>query len=154
VPYIQGQTEFASHEFTSDLSSAPYRWTSLDFVAHYYFGNGAPVTLAEIGHLREIAEYYAYETLGDGAFRRLSDQIASAARLSGAGAVSLSFGRWYDFGAVEFSHGDGTVSGSFSGMVTQNGGTFAINGSGEFVFTDEFADPLGLGVEPGANPTR
>ncbi|MGB5870609.1 MAG: hypothetical protein WBH04_10450 [Albidovulum sp.] len=69
-----------------------------DFVRHYYFEAGRSVTLLEIGHLRGIAVHYAYNTLGDGAFRRLSDQIADLARKNGPGGLTYSFRGAYDFG--------------------------------------------------------
>jgi Phage Mu protein F like protein len=152
IPYVPGQTEFAHHELIGDLSSAPYRWNDLDFIAHYYYGNGIPVTLWEMGHLREIAEYYAYSTLDNGAFRRLSDQIAEAARQGGVGDLTYDFSPSYDFDDVQFSHGGGSVSGVFSGTVTQRGAMYIIQGTTRFVFSDIFADPLGLGMEPGGTP--
>ncbi|WP_243700207.1 phage minor head protein [Paracoccus versutus] len=56
VPYMPGETEFASHEFTSGFPPSSVRWVDLDFVFHYCFGGGRAVTLDEIGHLRGIAE--------------------------------------------------------------------------------------------------
>ncbi|WP_323716074.1 hypothetical protein [Paracoccus aminovorans] len=82
---------------------------------HYYFGGGQAVTLDEIGHLRDIAEQYAYRDGTEGAFRRLSGQIADAAREQGTGPVGYDFRFTYDFGSVAFSHGDGTVKGLFIG---------------------------------------
>jgi hypothetical protein len=43
-------------------------------------------------------KHYAYNTLGDGAFRRLSDQIADLARKNGPGGLTYSFRGAYDFG--------------------------------------------------------
>jgi SPP1 gp7 family putative phage head morphogenesis protein len=59
TPYVEGETEYAYFEFSSGLASSYDRWTDRDFVYHYYFGEGRPVTLLEIGHLREIAEHEA-----------------------------------------------------------------------------------------------
>ena len=91
VPYVPGETEFAFHEFTTSLASSYDRWSNVDFVHHYYFGDGRPVDLLEIGHLREIAEQYAYMAGIEGAFRRLSDQIADKARENGPGFLSYPF---------------------------------------------------------------
>lgn len=88
-PYYEGSTEFADHEFASGLASSYDRWTDRDFVRHYYFGAGRPVTLLEIGHLREIVEYYAYGVGGEGVLVRLSGQIASAARKKRAGSIHI-----------------------------------------------------------------
>jgi SPP1 gp7 family putative phage head morphogenesis protein len=152
VAYVEGQTEFAFHDFSTSLASSYDRWTDADFVRHYYFGAGRPVTLLEIGHLREIAEQYAYDALGDGAFRRLSDQIADAARKNGPGRLTYSFRGAYDFGDVQFSHGGGKIEGGFSGTVEDRGAMLAISGESLFIFSDLFTGPLGLGIEPGGTP--
>lgn len=154
VPYIAGATEFGFHDFTTSLASSHDRWTNLDFVTHYYSGSGRPVNLLEIGHLREIAEQYAYRDGAEGAFRRLSDQIADKAREAKAGLFDYSFSFFYDFGDVAFSHGDGTVSGVFIGVVEHHGDMLRIFGESRFQFDDIFADPLGLNIEPGGTPYK
>lgn len=152
IPYVEGQTEFAFHDFSTSLASSHDRWTNADFVRHYYVGAGRSVSLLEIGHLRGIAARYAHNTLGDGAFRRLSDQIADVARKNGPGGLTYSFRGAYDFGDVQFSHGGGKVEGTFSGTVEDRGAMLAIAGESLFKFSDVFADPLGLGIEPGGMP--
>lgn len=152
VPYVPGETEFAYHEFTTSLASSYDRWSNKDFRRYYFFGGGRPVTLLEIGHLREIAEHYAYSTGVEGAFRRLAGQIATAARGRGPGTFTYDFEWVYDFGDVEFSHGYGTVSGLFSGFAEDHGAIYAIDGESTFKFQDEFKDPLDIGVEPGGTP--
>ena len=152
VPYIEGRTEFAFHDFSTSLASSYDRWTDADFVHHYYFGSGRPVTLLEIGHLREIAEQYAYGTFPDGVFRRLADQIADEARETGPGQLVYPFEGSYDFVGVQFSHGDGSVFGTFSGIVEDRGSMLAIAGESRFDFVDKFADPVDFGIEPGGTP--
>ena len=87
IPYVHGETEYAFHTMSELESSSPYRWMDPDFIAHYFLGNGTAVTLSEIGHLQDIAEQYAYADGNEGAFRRLSNQIADAARKHGSGAL-------------------------------------------------------------------
>lgn len=152
VPFVADETEFGYHEFTTSLASSYDRWTNSDFVDHYYNGGGRAVTLLEIGHLREIAEQYAYGDGTEGAFRRLVDQIADEARASGAGALSYDFGAPYDFGDVAFSHGDGVVRGSFVGRVEGLGAMLRITGETTFEFSDIFEDPLDVGIEAGGRP--
>ncbi|WP_265502939.1 hypothetical protein [Paracoccus beibuensis] len=152
VPFVAGETEFGFHEFTTILASSYDRWTNLDFVRHYYNGGGRAVTLLEIGHLREIAEQYAYDDGTEGAFRRLADQIANEARASGAGSFSYDFGAPYDFGDVAFSHGDGVVRGAFVGRVEDRGAMLRISGETTFEFSDIFEDPLDIGIEVGGTP--
>lgn len=142
IPYRPGETEFAFHTFTTDLSSPNSRWGNADFVNHFYTGGGRPVTLSEIGHLAEIANVYAYETGAEGAFRRLADQIADAAREKPAGPIDYPFGTTYDFGSVAFSHGNATVKGNFLGTKTDLGEMFRIEGNSTFEFSDVFTDPL------------
>ena len=108
----------------------------------------------EIGHLREIAEQYAYDDGAEGAFRRLTDQIADKARASGAGSLSYDFGDHYDFGDVAFSHGDGVVRGVFVGRVDDRGAMLRITGETTFEFSDMFEDPLDIGIEAGGTPYR
>ncbi|WP_116600310.1 hypothetical protein [Primorskyibacter marinus] len=136
TPIHTGETEFGFHEFTTSLASSYDRWTNRDFVRHYYNGGGRAVTLLEIGHLREIAEQYAYGDETQGAFRRLADQIADAARASGAGSLRYDFGAPYDFGDVAFSHG----------------AMLRITGETTFEFSDSFEDPLDVGIEAGGTP--
>lgn len=152
VPYSPGETEFGSHEFTTSLASSYDRWIDLDFMWHYRNGSGRSVDLLEIGHLREIAEQYAYGDGVEGAFRRLADQIADEARGQGPGAIRYAFGNVYDFGPVAYSHGDGVVRGEIVGFVEYHGVMLRISGDSRFQFSDKFADPLGMGLEVDGTP--
>lgn len=142
IPYRPGETEFAYHTFTSDLSSPNPRWGDKDFMGHFWDGGGRAVTLWEIGHLAEIANVYAYETGAEGAFRRLANQIADKARKMPAGSIDDHFERAYDFGSVAFSHGNAVVKGDFLGTKTDLGEMFRIEGNSTFEFSDVFTDPL------------
>lgn len=97
--------EFAFHDFTTGLASSTKRWTVSDLVNHDYIAGGRSVVLPEIRHLRKTAEQYAWNDGALGAFRRLADQIADAARQSEKGPFSQDFEGLYDFGNVEFSPG-------------------------------------------------
>jgi SPP1 gp7 family putative phage head morphogenesis protein len=152
IPYVRGETEFAFHTMQVFSSAQTYRYGDVDFVAHYYYGEGRPLTLPEIGHLREIAEHYAYATRNEGAFRRLSNQIADEARRVLTGSLSYDFEGSYDFGDVEFSHGGGVVKGRFGGSVTKENDILRISGESAFAFSDRFEDPAGLGIEMGGTP--
>ncbi len=144
IPYRPGETEFAYHTLTTDLASSSERWEDSDFVWHFFTGGGHSVTLSEIGQLRDIAEVYAYETGTEGAFRRMSDQIADEARKSPSGSVHVHFDNTYDFGDVAFSHGRSRVYGDFDGTAVQRGDMLSIEGETEFHFRDVFTDPLDL----------
>ena len=145
VPYIEGQTEFAFFDLKPPADLATAGWDDADFVWHFYTGAGRGVTLAEIGHLSEIIEHYAYIDRGNGAFRRLADQIAHRARL---GNLPYPFESHYDFGSIQFSHGDSTVRGIFHGEMTDNGDMLRIDGTAYFEFEDHFTDPMDLRTRP------
>lgn len=110
------------------------------------------MTLEKTGHLRAIAEQYSYssEPLEDaedqsiGAFRRLSNQTAREARRDGEGPLMYDFDGGYDFGDVEFPHGDAKVAGLFLGFVKRDGQMLTVSGSATYRFTDTFTDPLDL----------
>ena len=152
IPYVSGATEFAYHDFPDLPPAPPYRWGDLDFVSHYYYSGGAAISLAEIGHLQGIVEQYAYSDGDEGAYRRLSNQIADAARKEGSGNLVVKFSRSYDFGDIEFSHGDATVKGVFVGTVLRDGNILKIRGKTDFSFTDDFVDPVSMGIELGGTP--
>jgi hypothetical protein len=154
IPYIEGETEFAYHDITTELSSTGERWSDVDFVQHYYFGGGRDVDLREIGHLHEIVEQYAWNDGAEGAFRRLADQIADKARTAKSGQFMHDFEGSYNFGSVEFSHGGGTVAGIFNGTVSRRDAVLEIQGKSDFEFFDEFIDPLSLGIEVGGTPYK
>jgi hypothetical protein len=154
IPYVPGRTEFGFFEFTTSLASSYDRWTTADFVHHYYRGKGRPITLLEAGHLRGIAHQYAFRDGMEGAFRRLADEIASKARKTGHGDLRFSFGNSYDFGDVAFSHGFGVVRGKFAGSVEDRGDVLRITGDSSFEYSDKFADPLDVGIEAGGVPYR
>lgn len=144
VPYIRGEAEFAYHEFPGELTDAAERWGDDDFFRHFFEGEGREVTLEEIGHLRAIVYQYAYYDGPEGAFRRLSNQIADEARGQGSGQFRYVFGAPYDFGDVATSHGNSVVEGEFEGTVSSHRGYLQVEGSIKFRFRDVFTDPFGI----------
>jgi len=126
------------------LTDSAERWGDDDFIRHFFEGEGQEVTLSEIGHLRAIVNQYAYYDGAEGAFRRLSDQIADKARARGNGQFSYVFDRSYDFGDVATSHGNAVVEGEFEGSVTGRRDYLEVEGSINFRFRDVFTDPLGI----------
>lgn len=87
---------------------------------------------------------YAYETGTEGAFRRLSDQIADKARKEPSGSVRVHFDNTYDFGDVAFSHGHSQVYGDFDGIALRQGDMVSIDGESIFHFHNSFTDPIDL----------
>ncbi len=151
IPYVEGETEFAEHDLQGLAAPGAY-WSISDFIRHFYLGEGRAVTLEEIGHLRAIAEHYSYSSeppedspdQEHGAFRRQSNQIAREARGTGEGPLQYDFNGSYDFGDVEFPHGDAKVAGLFLGFVKSDGEMLTVSGSATYRFTDTFTDPLDL----------
>lgn len=146
VPYVQGETEYAGHEITGSLASSYDKWAIVDFIRHFYTGEGRGVTLSEIGHLRDIVEQYAYHDDGMGAHRRLTEDIVAGARAQGSGPLAFSFGRSYEFEHVQlpesYPHGGAVVRGFFVGHIVPRGRFLSIEGELHFQFRDVFTDPL------------
>jgi RHS repeat-associated protein len=126
-------------------------WGNLDFIRHFYFGSGAPVTLSHIGHLENVKKL-ANSTPDGGAYR-FGNQIAN--RASGLakpynGTFSDSFSNTYDFGSIVWAMGSGTLSGTYEGNMTSTpnsngpGGTYSYSGAGNLFYRDIFTDPLDL----------
>lgn len=67
-------------------------------------------------------------------------------------SLAILFRDTYDFRSVQFSHGKGTVRGMFMSIVEFRGMLLYMSGSSEFYFSDEFADPIDMDVEPGGVP--
>ena len=145
-PYVPGETEFTYHEIVGELVDEPDRWEWEDFLRHLYAG-GEPVSLSEIGHWKDVVEFYGYRHTNDdgvGAFRRLSDQIVAKAREVKAGSFTVSFEQPYDFTEVAYPHGDAVVYGQFSGHVSSPHGYLVITGRVQYYFWDIFTDPADL----------
>ncbi len=126
-------------------------WGNLDFVWHFYFGSGAPVTLSDIGHLENVKSLA--NSNPDGGAYRFGNQIANTA--SGIakpynGSFSESFSNTYDFGSIVWVMGSGTLSGAYEGNMTSTpnangpGGTYNYSGTGNLFYRDIFTDPLDL----------
>lgn len=140
-PYYPDLAEYLTITLqgVSDNAAA---WSSRDFVRHYYQGGGRGVTVRETGHLgRIVARYMEYVE------EDLKTQIATAAREAPNGLFSYDFYNSYDMTLIVFSIGDTVIGGTFSGYATERNGLIAISGELQFYLTDEFANPLDIGVE-------
>lgn len=124
------------------LSALPYaaRWEDIHFVKFFYYGNGNAVTLEQIGHLEDIKRAAAEDALLN--FR---EQIAKKAYEVEDGPFTDSFENVYDFGSVQFSHGESTMTGEFTGEVKWvHGGVRRFIGKANISFKDTFKDPLDM----------
>ena len=117
-------------------------WSNTDFVNHYFNSGGRGVTLTQIGHSQTIISAFIVQR-GEA----LKGQLVSAARSARSGSVSYSFENTYDMTGIVFNIGDTTIGGSFSGQSVEQNGIIELSGSLELYLSDEFADPLDVGVE-------
>lgn len=140
-PYLPEIDEYIDITL-SGVSDAGRAWSSLDFVDHYFNGGGRGVTIRETGHLQNIVSEYMGRREHD-----LKGQIADAARQSKGGSFSYDFHRSYNMTDVVFSVGDTTIGGVFSGRSSDRFSLLELSGSIDFYLRDEFADPLGVGIE-------
>ncbi len=134
-PYEDERKEFVSHELDIPASLGR-RWENFDFVRHFYDGEKEAVTLAQIGHLDEIANRWAGLRL-----KEWISQIFKKARKSADGNFTEDFENTYNFESVEYSHGDSTVRGVFSGTVHTEGNMISVSGETKYEFFDVFTDP-------------
>jgi hypothetical protein len=123
----------------------------VEFLYHYYFGNGKPVLLRDMG-LLDAVQQLADSSPNGGAFR-FGEQIAqTASRITKPynGTFTDSFNRSYDFGNILWVMGGGVLTGAFRGTIISKSidsnsiGTYSYSGDAGITFTDVFTDPLGI----------
>jgi SPP1 gp7 family putative phage head morphogenesis protein len=140
-PYVRGESEFAYQALTSAVNDSSPKWKIRDFVEHA-FKDPRAVTLSEIGHLQDIINHYAYHLGTAGIFDRVNRQVIDKARRSGDGYFTYPFSNHYSFRAVAFPYGKSTVKGEFRGYVARKDGLMRIDGAIEYLFEDEYTDPV------------
>jgi SPP1 gp7 family putative phage head morphogenesis protein len=139
-PYDPKVSEYAYQELIYAEQDAVYKWQASDFVSHAR-GPANNVTLQEIGQLHDIMNHYAY-TLG--IYQRVNSGIVKAAKKVRNGSVNWTFENSYDFEAVSYPHGDSTVGGEFTGVVTTRAKIIKVDGKVNYYFKDVFTDPIDL----------
>jgi peptidoglycan hydrolase-like protein with peptidoglycan-binding domain len=112
-------------------------WTNLDFVSHFYFGDGQAVTLTEAGLLGMVVEH-ARKMM----FDNVVQEITQKARIVQNGGFAGSWENSYSFGGVIFSLGGATIKGRFTGTVRKEEKILAVDAQVEYEFLDTFTDPL------------
>ncbi len=111
------------------------------FFQHYFYGDGQPVKLREIGLLEKVVAKY----IRDGAIERLKGQIASKARLNIGNFFDYDFLNTYRLIWVKFSLGRSTIKGIYYGKSELTKEGLFIKGRIDFDFIDRFADPYDIG---------
>ena len=115
------------------------KWSWTDFVAHFYNGGGKAVSLSEIGLLSGVIDHARSEI-----FPRVEAQIENKAMTIGNGELSDSFAKSYDFGDISFSLGNSTLKGNITGRVVKDGEVLIVDARVEYLFFDQFTDPLSM----------
>ncbi len=115
-------------------------WNDADMSLYFYIGAGRGVTLTQMGHLKDIQEYYEANYL-----QRFETQIQNNFANVPDGPISNKFERAYDFKDVLFSYRMSTLHGQFEGNIsTLPNGTRVIEGIANIQFVDWFSDPADL----------
>ena len=145
-PYMSRTSEHLEL-LLSDVNDTGSQWSSEEFVNHYRTGNGRAVTLREIGHLIRVVNRYM--SLVENKLKR---QIADKARQNVGKYFNYPFVNTYQMQNDVFSIGDTTIGGLFYGTSKIQNALISIEGDLNFFITDEFADPMDIGIElPGSN---
>jgi len=139
-PYDPKVSEYAYQELIYAQQDAAYKWQAADFLSHAR-GSATNVVLQEIGQLHDVINHYAY-TLG--VYQRVNNDIVKAAKKILNGSVGWTFENSYDFEAVSYPHGDCTVGGVFTGVVTTRAKIMKVDGKVDHYFNDVFTDPIDL----------
>lgn len=133
--------EVFSHHIISSVNDGP-RWGWDEFFDHYFHGDGAAVTLSQIGHLQAIIDHAELKIVP-----KLRTQVAQKAREVVSGVIDDYFKNSYSFYGVSWAHGDSTVRGDFLGNVKKYGEFLIIELIVDYHFSDIFEDIFG--TEPG-----
>lgn len=136
----------------SGVDSNGLAWSDIDFVKHFYEGNGATVYLWDTGLLDRVREA-SWDNPTGGAFKfdlQIEQTIHEVIKPYN-GAVYDSFENSYSFNSVLYSLGSATLSGAFAAnMVStpytdgRSGGFYSYQGLGGIRFEDEFTDPTSV----------
>jgi len=111
----------------------------VNFVEHFYKGKGRAVSLSEIGLLSDVISH-ARSII----FKRVEKQIEKKVKTIGNGIFTDSFSRSYNFGSVSFSLGNSTVKGHIQGNVRKLGKALSVEAQVEYLFFDQFTDPVSI----------
>lgn len=115
-------------------------WDNLDFIYHFYFGEGKSKTLSSIGLLDPIRKRAEAVAVG-----RFKNQILEKAKDHSSSDLVHSFERSYDFKPVVYSFGNATLKGKFKGTVSKVGkNQKKVSGWISIRFIDRFTDPFSI----------
>jgi len=135
------------------------QYSSLDFIGHFYWGNGNNLLLESAGYLQGIKN----EVVDQEISKRFGDQILEEAKNTApsTGEFAKTFQNAYSFSDVHYVFGSATLSGSFEGNLTLDSAgeeydTYSYTGTAAYSFLDIFSDPADLleAIYGTSNPTE
>lgn len=135
--------EYARQIVISAIRDNPDKWRWYDFVFHYYFGGGDPLTLSEAGILGDVIRYAHTDGI-DQVGERLEKQIITEVRAHGEGMISGTTSNGYNFYDVNFVLRQSEVSTSYNVEIEKTDQYLVFRGIVEYSFIDAFADPLDI----------
>lgn len=115
------------------------QWTWTDYAMHYWFGNGAPVTLSEIGYLGSVISFAESEI-----FPKVSEQVADLAREIEQGPLHYTTRKDYEFQDISYPLGGAVVTSETVGTVEISGKCLIIDAEVTYNFSDTFTDILSI----------
>jgi len=159
-PYINHNTalqeaikQYVIYSAQDDTQS----WGNIELAFHYKYGEGAPLTLHDIGLLQKVIEnaktFDQIEVGGGSIFKRVEKQIIREVRQKNKSAFKTSFQRGkYDFKNVVQSLGHVPMHGNMDINVVENGEYLIISAYIDYYFEDRFGDLSGDYDERTGNP--
>jgi len=141
-----------SNSPTNGFDALGLAWGNIDFLKHFYTGNGAAVTLRQIGLYEGVRT--AANSPGGGIYnfdKQINDKAKSIDKPYN-GQFKDSFEKGYDFGEVLFSLGGGVLSSDYTGNMTSTplpgdplyAGEYKYTGDAVINYSDDFTDPLSV----------
>ncbi len=132
-------SEGLKQELISEINDSE-KWSSLEFLKHFFFGGGNEVTLSEAGYLGDIISK-AEEVM----YKRLEAQVADKMRAIKNGPLTYRTENSYPrFKEVKWVFGGGTIKTITAGQVIQDGDTVSIDAEVQYTYYDEFTDPADI----------
>jgi len=146
----ESRQETKNQYVTSAAADQGPPWDTWELSRYYFYGNGKPLRLEEIGLLGSVIDYAKTNDTGfilsnGSIFERVENQIFKEARAKGNSAnFSGSWNPSYSFHGMVFAIGGATVKGSYSVETEDRGKFLIVRADIYYSFYDRFTDPLDI----------
>lgn len=148
---VKDKEEGFSERLISEVREVDRKWTSLDFINHFYFGRGQEVSLEETGYLQDIIDK-VHEKL----FKTLASQIAAVVLDTEEDDFDYETSNSYAWlSEILWVFGGGTIRTFTQGVITDEGQLLSVEGTIDYEYDDVFTDVLDIrqdGKEGTSNP--